>query len=135
MSPIATGVPVHAPGIREGTPCLQTEQSFNRPSQDEHWVRITTFLQTGGKYAELSQEDQIRYQWVVSATVRIMENRFRQMQLGIISEDDLAAGGGAANTWWFRSEHFLDSWQSRDQTIRWNPEFLEFMETEILGLR
>lgn len=117
-------------GISEQIIQWQTEMI-----QDEHWVRIMTFLGNGGTYAELSPEDQIRYQWVVSATVRIMENRFRQMQMGIISEDDLAAGGGAANTWWFRSEHFLDAWRSRDQSIRWTPEFLEFMETDILGIR
>ena len=64
-----------------------------------------------------------------------MENRFRQMQMGIISEDDLATGGGAANSYWFQSQHFLDYWQSQDQSIRWTPEFLDFMETEILGLR
>ena len=83
----------------------------------------------------LSAEDATKYQWVVSATVRVMENRFRQMQMGIISEDDLAAGGGAANRYWFRSDHFLDYWESQDQSIRWTPEFLDFMETEILGLR
>ena len=108
----------------------QSEAALNM-----EWMRIASFLGSGGRYADLSPEDRTQYRWVVSSTVRIMENRFRQMQLGIIGEEDLAAGGGAANTSWFRSDHFLDFWHSENQTNRWSPEFLEFMETEILGLR
>ena len=77
----------------------------------------------------------MRYGWVVSSTVRIMENRFRQMQLGVISPEDLGVGGGKANPNWFQSEHFLAYWASADRTRSWTPDFLEFFETEVLEIR
>lgn len=102
---------------------------------DPDWVRIMTFLGQGGRFADLSAEDRMRYQWVVSATVRIMDNRFRQMQLGVIDAEDLGVGGGTANPNWFRSDHLLDWWRSQDRTTQWAPDFLDFFETEVLGIR
>jgi hypothetical protein len=104
-------------------------------SLDDDWIRILTFLETGGTYAELSPEDLRRYRWVVTSTIRITENRFRQMQLGIITEADLSVAGGRANVNWFRSPHFMSYWQSLDQSYRFAPDFVDFMETEILALR
>ena len=108
----------------------QTAASLNAD-----WIRVITFLGTGGTYAELSPEDLQRYGWVVTSTIRITENRFRQMQLGIIERDDLSVAGGSANVNWFRSPHFMAYWQSSDQSARFAPDFVEFMETEILALR
>lgn len=104
-------------------------------SQNDHWIRILGFLENGGRYEDLSPEDVMRYRWVVTPTERFMEARFVQAQLGVIREDDLFAGGGVSNKAWFQSPHFLAFWASRDQTQRWSPEFIEFMETEILELR
>ncbi|MDX1626099.1 MAG: hypothetical protein R3323_06265 [Wenzhouxiangellaceae bacterium] len=108
----------------------QTDVALN-----DDWIRIIDFLNTGGSYAELAPVDQQRYGWVVSATVRIMENRFRQMQLGVISSEDLGVGGGTANPNWFRSDHFISYWTEVDRTRSWTPDFLEFFEGEVLGLR
>ena len=103
---------------------------------DSDWIRIITFLREGeGEFADLSAEDQQRYNWVVSSTVRIMENRFRQMQLGVIGEEDLGFAGGTSNFNWFRSPHFLDWWDSTNAANAWAPDFLEFFETEVLGTR
>lgn len=104
-------------------------------AQNDDWIRIITFLTNGGTHAELSPEDRLRYTWVVTSTERLMEARFVQVQLGIIREEDLMAGGGAANKDWFQSQHFLDNWAARDQSRRWSPEFIDFMETVILELR
>jgi hypothetical protein len=104
-------------------------------AHDDEWIRISTFLATGGTFDELSAEDRTRYTWVVSATVRIMENRFRQVQLGIVDPKDLGLYGGTSNPNWFRSEHMLAWWGSRDQSRSWAPDFLEFFETEVLGIR
>lgn len=102
---------------------------------DEDYIRMMTYLRNGGSFAELSPEDKVRYQVAVSATVRIMEGRYRQMKLGIIDPEDLGFGGGTANANWFRSEHFLDWWRSGDRANAWAPDFLEFFETEVLGIR
>jgi hypothetical protein len=102
---------------------------------DPEWIRILDFLRNGGSYSELAQIDQTRYNWVVVSTVRITENRFRQMQMGVIDDGDLGIGGGTSNKSWFRSTYFLEWWASADRTQSWAPDFLEFFETEVLGLR
>lgn len=104
-------------------------------AQNDAWIRIITFLDNAGRYSALSPEDMQRYRWVVTSTERFMEARFVQMQLGIIREHDLFTGGGAANKDWFQSHHFLAYWEGRDQSRRWSPEFIDFMETAILELR
>ena len=106
-------------------------QSASNPEM----MRIMAFLNNGGRYAELSATDQALYGWTVGQTVRIMENRFRQMQLGVISAEDIGIGGGTSNPAWFRSRHFLDWWTSIDRTRSWAPDYLEFFETEVLEIR
>lgn len=101
---------------------------------DDDWIRIITALNNGTRYADLSPEDRMRYGWVVSSTVRIMENRFRQMQLGVIAPEDLGVGGGKANPNWFQSEHFLDYWTSTNRSRSWTADFLQFFEAEVLEL-
>jgi hypothetical protein len=104
-------------------------------TSDPEWIRIITSLRTGTEYSELPPIDQQKYSWIVSSTVRITENRFRQMEMGVIHETDLGAGGGMANQAWFRSPHFLEWWGSSDRSESWASDFLEFFETEILGIR
>ncbi|MFV1988788.1 MAG: hypothetical protein ACC682_16060, partial [Gemmatimonadota bacterium] len=99
---------------------------------DPEWIRILDFLRNGGSYSELAQIDQTKFNWVVSSTVRITENRFRQMQMGVIDDGDLGIGGGTSNAAWFRSTYFLEWWASADRTQSWAPDFLEFFETEVL---
>lgn len=102
---------------------------------DADAIRVFTFLRNGGKYADLSLEDQQRYRWIVLATVRIMENRYRQVQMGIIDREDMGVAGGTSNPNWFRSQQFLDLWASLEPEGSWAPDFLEFFETEVLGIR
>lgn len=104
-------------------------------ASNEEWIRIQTYLNSGGKYAELSEEDRTRYLYVVTPTVRIMENRYRQVQLGIIDSSELDVGGGKANTNWYRSAHFIGFWHASDPDIRWSPDFIEFMETQVMAIR
>ena len=92
-------------------------------------------LRSGAEYSDLSPLDQQKYNWIVSSTVRITENRFRQMEMGVIQEADLGAGGGVANLRWFRSPHFLAWWASEERTTSWAPDFLDFFETDVLGIR
>ena len=102
---------------------------------DDDWIRIQTFLSNGGTFAELSEEDRVRYNWVVSSTVRLLETRYRQTQLGIMDLEDLGIGGGTSNPAWFQAAAFLDWWRSGDRTRQWAPDFLEFFETEVLEIR
>lgn len=102
---------------------------------DPEWIRIIYTLRSGATFSDLSPIDQQKYNWIVSSTVRITENRFRQMEMGVIDESDLGAGGGVSNPNWFRSPHFLEWWESADRTESWAPDFLEFFETEVLGIR
>ena len=103
--------------------------------ENDDWMRIQTFVDNGGKREDLSPLDQQRYYYGAVSTLRLMDLRFRQVQLGIIDESEIDVGGGRANLGWYRSEHFLDFWQSIDQTTRWPQDFIDFMETEVLGLR
>ena len=104
-------------------------------AHDPEWVRVITALYGGKKFSELSPEDRTRYNWVVAQTVRLMESRYRLLQLGVIDEADLGVGGGTSNPAWFQSAHFLEWWQSADREQSWSPDFLEFFETEVLDLR
>ena len=102
---------------------------------DDDWIRIITFLDNDGSYAQLSPEDQTRYGWVAGVTVRIMEHRFRQAQLGIIDASTVDVSSGKANVRWYRSDHFRAYWQDVDQGVIWTPDFIDFMEMEVLGIR
>ncbi|MEE4175280.1 MAG: hypothetical protein V2I57_13590 [Xanthomonadales bacterium] len=102
---------------------------------DEDAIRVFTALRSGVPFAELSPEDKQRYGWIVSATVRIMENRYRQVQMGIIDPEDMGIAGGTSNPNWFRSPYFLEYWASLEPEGSWAPDFLEFFETEVLGIR
>jgi hypothetical protein len=103
-------------------------------ASDPEWIRIIHDLQNGTSYSDLPTLDQQKYGWVVASTVRITENRFRQMEMGVIDPSDLGAGGGMSNPAWFRSSDFLEWWGSADRTESWAPDFLEFFEGEVLGL-
>jgi len=104
-------------------------------ASNDDWIRIMVFLENGGTYADLTPVDRMRYRYVVTPTIRIMENRYRQVQFGIIDPSELEVGGGKANTRWYRSAHFIEFWQTSEMKIRWTPDFVDFMETEILEIR
>jgi hypothetical protein len=103
-------------------------------ASNDDWIRISVFLDDGGTYADLSTEDQMRYRYVVTPTIRIMENRYRQVRFGIIDPSELEVGGGKANTYWYRSAHFIEFWQAGEMKIRWTPDFIDFMEEEVMAI-
>ena len=113
----------------------QTIDWMTAASQDEEWMRVYTFLANGGTLDDLSADDAMLYRWHAGITIRLMEARFHQAQLGIIGTADLDASGGTANTAWFRDQSFLAYWRSTDPSSRWSSDFIEFMETEVLDLR
>ncbi len=52
--------------------------------ENDDWMRIQTFVDNGGKREDLSPLDQQRYYYGAVSTLRLMDLRFRQVQLGII---------------------------------------------------
>ncbi len=84
-----------APTTHEGGATLHgiADQSFQYNVdlvQDEEWVRLRTTLTYDSVSVEaLPSEDRMRLSWGLGASTRVMENRFRQFQLGIFSEDEL----------------------------------------------
>ena len=66
--------------------------------QNDDWIRIITFLRAGGKMADLGPEDQTRFEYGAIYGIRVMENRYRQVQLGVIDPSEIDVGGGRANT-------------------------------------
>lgn len=102
---------------------------------DPDWVRILTLLGGGGKFADLSPDDQMRFGMRASVSVRIMDNRYRQVKLGILDESGLSVGTGVRNTTWYRSQYFRDFWQAQNIASEYDPEFVDFMETTVMGIR
>jgi len=102
---------------------------------DPDWIRILTRLGGGAGLKDLSPEDQMRYNLRASVTVRLMENRWRQTTLGILGESGLGIAAGVRNTEWYRSEHFRTFWRDTNMASLWEPDFVDFMESEVMGIR
>ena len=124
--------------VRGATLQAISDQAFQyslSQAQDEHWPRIQAFLNDGGSYDDFEGEDRARlYTWLVAST-RVMENRYRQLRLGLLDEVELDVGGGRAATAWYRSEFYLAFWRSIEPTGIWSADFVDFMETEVLAIR
>jgi hypothetical protein len=101
---------------------------------DADWVRILTALAEGAQLADLSAEDQLRYVMRASVFVRQMQNRFLQTRLGILDESGLGVGTGVHNPF-YRTEHFLAAWQDKQIRSEYSSEFVDFMETTVMGIR
>jgi hypothetical protein len=102
---------------------------------DSEWVRILSFFDQGGTFEELGPDDKMRFNMRASATARMMENRWRQTQLGVLDESGLEVGTGIRNTGWYQSDHFKAYWEHYDMHNSMDPEFVEFMETEVMRIR
>jgi len=66
---------------------------------------------------------------VLTASLKITENRFRQHQLGILPDAPMAQL--AANPTWYTSWWFRDWWRQQDPNA-WQPDFVAYMESEVL---
>ena len=102
---------------------------------DPDWIRVLTRLGDGGDFGDLSPEDQMRYNLRASATVRMMENRWRQTELGILGDSGLGIATGARNVEWFQSDHFRTYWREGNMASLLEPAFVDFMESEVIGIR
>lgn len=131
--------------IRQNTKMIQgstiqaiSDQSIagiHAGASNADWVRVLSFVTEGGNFEELHPEDKMRYNMWASATARMMENRWRQTQLGVLDESGLEVGTGIRNTGWYQSDHFKAYWEYYDMHNTMNPEFVEFMETKVMRIR
>ena len=80
--------------------------------------------------SELTPVERLQFSWVLSTSTRIMENRFRQVQLGILPEQAIRQAGGGQN--WYGTAWFRDYWDQAAPTGQWAPDFVEFMENGVL---
>ena len=101
---------------------------------NSEWVQILTRFRAGAQFADLSPEDQMRYALMASASVRLMQNRFLQFKLGILDESGFEVGTGVHNPI-YRSEAFLSFWREFDVAAEYDAEFVDFMETAVMGIR
>lgn len=69
---------------------------------------------------------------VVTVTPSV-NRRFRQRQLGTIGDEDLEGLGGKSNSNWYNSPMYTDWWRLSDPQSRWAPDFIQFMEEEVMA--
>ena len=101
-------------------------------SMDPDWLQLQERI-VGDSVppSQLSRLERRKLTWVLLSSTRIMENRFRQMQLGILERESmgqLGASRGWYGSWWFR-----EWWDDYPPEQQWSPDFIEFMEIEVLA--
>jgi hypothetical protein len=124
--------------VRGATIQAIADQSFQYNTelvQDENWMRLMALVWADTvSVTSLGPEDRMRLSWGLAASTRIMENRYRQVQLGILGEDALGQLGGATNRNWYGSRMFREWWASADPEAQWSPDFIAFMERDVIGI-
>ncbi|MEQ8331025.1 MAG: hypothetical protein RH859_11250 [Longimicrobiales bacterium] len=124
--------------VRGATIQAIADQSFQYNTdlvQDENWMRLMAMVwEDTISVTSLGPEDRVRLSWGLVASTRIMENRYRQVQLGILGEEALGQLGGATNQNWYASRMFRDWWASSSPETRWSADFVAFMERDVIGV-
>ena len=119
--------------MRSGTIQALSEQSFDyamRLSEDRDFLRVEARLREPGvSRDDLSPVDRRVQELKYAAGLRIIENRFRQFQLGTVDETSLNQVGGASRGY-YGGRQFQEWWRSRDQTLFFAPDFIEFFEAQ-----
>ena len=82
----------------------------------------------GLKYATPS--DYSILMWWYSGVMRVMENRYRQVQLGIVDRTALMQLGGASGA--YRHPFFRAYWES--QRVTFPPDFIDFVNNNLLTM-
>lgn len=79
---------------------------------------------------QLTSEQRSLLGWYYTAAMRHTENRFRQYELGMLDERDLAGLGSQGNL--FRNPYFKTWWPA--QHDQFPPEFREYVDRDLLPL-
>ena len=124
--------------MRSGTIQALSEQSFDyamRLSEDHEFLRIQARLtEPGVTRSDLSPVERRIQELKYAAGLRIIENRYRQYQLGTVDETSLNQVGGGSRGY-YGGRLFQDWWASRDQTLYFAGDFIEFFEDQYPPLK
>lgn len=114
-------------GIADQSMQFNLELSLNR-----EWLAVYNRVTLDSvPFTELSEMERAQFGWVLTTSTRIMENRFRQRQLGILDENAMRQLGASEiwyGSWWFRAW-----WDQANPEKRWAPDFVAFMERDVLS--
>jgi len=77
-----------------------------------------------------SEDQNFQLRLLYSALMRVQQNRFYQVQLGILDESEVLAIGGKGGA--YRHPYFAEFWTSVQEM--YPPSFVEYIEAEILTL-
>ena len=95
---------------------------------DEQAVRLMTRLLDGALPSEFSDDENTKLRFMFLATFRIMENRYRQSDLGLIDDPMIFTGRAAI----YRSPYLAARWDEFRSAVV--PDFAEQFEVDF-GLR
>lgn len=94
---------------------------FSDPEFQAVYQRTSSDLQS------LTPLEAQRFNWFYAASLRVMENRYRQIKLGLLPDDATVLGGGAGT---YQHPYFREYWGfSRDQ---YPLDFQEFIDLSVL---
>jgi hypothetical protein len=82
----------------------------------------------GVKYATPSDANILM--WWYSGVMRVMENRYRQVKLGLVDKSAMTQFGGTSGA--YRHPFFRAYWESQRSTF--TPDFVAFVEANLLTL-
>lgn len=122
--------------IRQNTAATQgaTLQAIADQNQDNFYMGLenrevrVAFQRTGPGLRYATPEDFVVLGWWYGSVLRTAENRYRQVQLGIVPEDVLTHVGAGGNA--YRHPYFGAFWESQKPNMA--PDFATWVETNLL---
>ena len=126
--------------VRQNTKAVQSQtlQSISEQATELSFIgvdnpELRSALGKGwdGDINDLTPADRSILGWYYAGVMRVTENRYRQYQLGILSEESLRQFGGHAMV--FRNEFFKDWWPG--VRYQFPSDFVEYVDTILLPLR
>lgn len=107
-----------------------SEQSFEISMRVAESTELRAIQRAADSGDELTADQRDQLFALYSALMRIQQNRFQQLQLGVLDEETLFQVGGRGRG--YRSPFFREYWAEREST--YPTEFQEFVKQEILPL-
>ena len=78
----------------------------------------------------LTEEQDLQIRWFISAMLRVQQNRFNQIKLGVLELDEALEMGGRAGA--YREAFFADVWETAK--VQYPIDFQDFIEEHVLPL-
>ena len=123
--------------IRQNTNAVQSatiqaisEQSFELTLRSAENAELLAIMRKAEDGESLSVPERDQLSAVYRALMVLNMNRLAQMELGVLDENTVFAVGGRGPG--YRSPFFAEFWA--ESRHRYSPEFIEFVESELLPL-